>query len=122
MSINIRERFRERKFSFLYIKKKKKENDKLGILKKKKEDESIFKIILFLPLIFFGFIKNIIDHFSGENSVQRKSITLKKEEINRINNVDDNTGKKIYPRTESKQIYPVEEPRFSSLYSAKDNH
>ena len=53
-----------------------------GILKKKKEDESIFKIILFLPLIFFGFIKNIIDHFSGENSVQRKSITLKKEEIN----------------------------------------
>ena len=56
MSINIRERFRERKFSFLYIKKKKKENDKLGILKKKKEDESIFKIILFLPLIFFGFI------------------------------------------------------------------
>ena len=29
MSINIRERFRERKFSFLYIKKKKKENDKL---------------------------------------------------------------------------------------------
>ena len=85
MSINIRERFRERKFSFLYIKKKKKENDKLGILKKKKEDESIFKIILFLPLIFFGFIKNIIDHFSGENSVQRKSITLKKEEINRIN-------------------------------------
>ena len=50
-----------------------------------KEDESIFKIILFLPLIFFGFIKNIIDHFSGENSVQRKSITLKKEEINRIN-------------------------------------
>ena len=85
MSINIRERFRERKFSFLYIKKKKKENDKLGIIKKKKEDESIFKIILFLPLIFFGFIKNIIDHFSGENSVQRKSITLKKEEINRIN-------------------------------------
>ena len=40
---------------------------------------------MFLPLIFFGFIKNIIDHFSGENSVQRKSITLKKEEINRIN-------------------------------------
>ena len=85
MSINIRERFRERKFSFLYIKKKKKENDKLGILKKKKEDESIFKIILFSPLIFFGFIKNIIDHFSGENSIQRKSITLKKEEISRIN-------------------------------------
>ena len=57
----------------------------MRLLKKKKEDESIFKIILFLPLIFFGFIKNIIDHFSGENSVQRKSITLKKEEINRIN-------------------------------------
>ena len=85
MSINIRERFRERKFSFFYIKKKKKENDKLGILKKKKEDESIFKIILFSPLIFFGFIKNVIDYFSGKTSVQNKSITLKTERINKIN-------------------------------------
>ena len=46
----------------------------------------LFVHLIVLPaLIFFGFIKNIIDHFSGENSVQRKSITLKKEEISRIN-------------------------------------
>lgn len=85
MSLNIRERFRERRFSFLYTKKKKKEKDKLETLKNKKEDESIFKIILFSPLIFFGFIKNIIDYFSGKSSVQRKSISLNKEEISRIN-------------------------------------
>lgn len=85
MSLNIRERFRERRFSFLYTKRKKKEKDKLETLKKKKEDENIFKIIFFSPLIFFGLLKNIIDYFSGKTSVQRKSITLKKEGISRIN-------------------------------------
>ena len=85
MSLNIRERFRERKFSFLYTEKKKKEKAKSETLKKKKEDENIFKIILFSPLIFFGFIKNIIDYFSGKTSVQSKSITLKREKVNKIN-------------------------------------
>lgn len=85
MSNNIREKFRERKFSFLYKKKKKKEKEALEVQQKKKENESIFKILLFSPLIFFGFVKNIIDYFSGKTSIQRKSITLKKEGINKIN-------------------------------------
>lgn len=85
MSNNIREKFRERKFSFLYKKKKKKEKEALEAQQKKKENESIFKILLFSPLIFFGFVKNIIDYFSGKTSIQRKSITLKKEGINKIN-------------------------------------
>ena len=85
MSNNIREKFRERKFSFLYKKKKKKEKEELETQQKKKENESIFKILLFSPLIFFGFAKNIIDYFSGKTSIQRKSITLKKEGINKIN-------------------------------------
>lgn len=85
MSNNIREKFRERKFSFLYKKKKKKEKEALETQQKKKENENIFKILLFSPLIFFGFIKNIIDYFSGKTSMQRKSVTLKKEGINKIN-------------------------------------
>ena len=84
MAFNIRERFKERKFSFFYKKKKEKEKKQKAYLDKQKEDENIFKIILFSPLIFFGYIKNIIDYFSNNdhNNVSNKN--------NSLNDVDSN--------------------------------
>ncbi len=97
MAFNIRERFKERKFSFLYKKKKEKEKKQKAYLDKQKEDENIFKIILFSPLIFFGYIKNIIDYFSNNdhnnvsnknnslNDVDTTDISLKQNNIDNIN-------------------------------------
>lgn len=57
MSINIRERFRERKFSFLYIKKKKKENEQIRDIKKEKrrwkyiQNNIVFTINFHLALL-----------------------------------------------------------------------
>lgn len=97
MAFNIRERFKERKFSFLYKKKKEKEKKQKAYLDKQKEDENIFKIILFSPLIFLGYIKNIIDYFSNNdhnnvsnknnslNDVDTTDISLKQNNIDNIN-------------------------------------
>lgn len=67
MSYNIRERFRERKFSY----KIKKQLDKESEIEETEKDsikDSPLKFIIFSPLIFTSFIKNVIDYFKSDNN------------------------------------------------------
>lgn len=77
MGNEIRERFKERKYS--YRNKIKKENQN--------EKEKTIKIILFSPLIFLGFIGKIIDN--------NKIILKNKKEINKENTQNSNATKEI---------------------------
>lgn len=89
MGINIRERFRERKFSYIKMRKLKKEKELEEVQKKKKEGESIFKIIIFSPLIFFGLLKNIIDYFTQRPVKQNKHIKLDNITTKNIINIEE---------------------------------
>lgn len=85
MGVNIKSKFRERKRLFRLQREKKKK--KLLEEKNKKSRENSIKIILFSPLIFLGFIKNIIEHYSGK----RKIVNSKKYSNNDLNNKADST-------------------------------
>lgn len=89
MGINIRERFRERKFSYIKMRKLKKEKELEEVQEKKKEKESIFKIIIFSPLIFFGLLKNIIDYFTQRPVKQNKHIKLDNITTKNIINIEE---------------------------------
>lgn len=99
MSNNIRERFRERKFSY----KIKKKIDKEKKLKEEKRNikENAFKIIIFSPLILVGFIKKFFDYFiNGENHLNNTNETdyscRRQNKIIDINNEQKNNKKLNY--------------------------
>lgn len=79
MSFNIREKFRERKFSYKYKNKIDKEKE-LEQIKDNETKENNVKIVIFSPLIIVGYIRKFINYFYDEP----KTIESKKE--SNINN------------------------------------
>ena len=103
MGNEIRERFKERKYS--YRKKRKKEKE----LQKESLSESPIKIVLFSPFILFGFIGKIVDNIRIKSEDKRilnenneeKSLNNKKNEKN-IKNENNIIIKNNYITTKSK--------------------
>lgn len=89
MGTNLRGRFRERKYSYIKKRRLEKENIEKKTKRRKKEDESIFKIIIFSPLILFGFIKNIIDYFTQKPTQNNKKINLNNVIIKNTINIEE---------------------------------
>ena len=69
MSTNIRSKFRDRKR--LFKKKREKEEKLLLEEEENKLKENPVKIIFFLPLIAFGFIKKFIDRHNNTQNIKR---------------------------------------------------
>ncbi|MGM9875648.1 MAG: hypothetical protein ACI310_00230 [Bacilli bacterium] len=104
MGFNIRGRFKERKYSYQKNRKNKKKKEQIEIEKNKKQEENnknIFKMIIFSPLILFGFIDKIIEYFTAKSNKESIKLDLNKNNINRINinknkiNIDNKNIKKI---------------------------
>lgn len=104
MGFNIRGRFKERKYSYQKNRKNKNKKEQMEIEKNKKQEENnknIFKMIIFSPLILFGFIDKIIEYFTAKSNKVSIKVDLNKYNINRINinknkiNIDNKNIKKI---------------------------
>lgn len=80
MSFNIRERFRERKFSYKRKKKLEKETEleqQEDILVK----DNPIKVIIFSPLIITGYIKKFFEYLNNDKTVDNDEIHYKKNNI-----------------------------------------
>ena len=64
MANEIRERFRERKYSY-------KLKNKLEKEKNNKQEESYLKIILFSPVLFLGLIGKVTDRFKNNGNLKK---------------------------------------------------
>ena len=88
MGFNIRGRFKERKYSYQKNRKNKNKKEQMEIEKNKKQEENnknIFKMIIFSPLILFGFIDEIIKYFTTKSNKEIIKKDLNKNNTNRIN-------------------------------------
>ena len=85
MANEIRERFRERKFS--YENKRKKDKEKEKKQEKQQNIDSQIKLILFSPLLLIGIIGKGIDRLKGEDN---KVFSLQKPKKNKDINENEN--------------------------------
>lgn len=124
MGINIKERFKDRKNSFMRNKKlRKKKQDELE--KDKDLNESPIKIAFFSPLIFFGFIKKVVDYYKSSDEKEEKKLINSNNSLfdkDKENKLEENLNNKEKIVFNTKDISKLKQKNISrSQKVQKDN-